>query len=425
MSSMPARLSKQGADKALRVQLSLRVLSGMHTGAEIRLPDRGILMIGQADDCDLILSDDGIAAHHCVLTVVGDQVLMRAMEGEVSTHDGPVAIGENITLEHFAIAHLSQVQLAVGPHWSEHWQSLADAADHGGPTLTGSHLAGRRRGLLGVVALLLLVAVLVLFGSWKVNQPVAVVVHNNGQRLDQVQAILHQLSLRHVRASIGDDNRIQLRGVIGNPAQLPQLRNKLSAAGLDTVLTVRDWPSVAKQVQDIFAMHDYHVETQLQDDGSVMVNGHFGDRDAYAKMQKDVLGSGDMQRLDAESLGLRLGTKNFDETPEAPAKLDPGLQIKHVFSGPEGYLVTRDGSRYYPNSPLPQAHGGLFLGVAANDAVLVRMPNNSLVQLEKDDGYQTPRPIDDATAAAFVQPASAGTSAVPAASATTEGAHKP
>jgi type III secretion system YscD/HrpQ family protein len=422
MSSMPVNLSREKEPNALgkspRVQLSLRVLTGMHAGAEMRLPDRGILMIGQADDCDLILADDGIAPHHCVLTVMGDQVLLRAMDGAVATHEGPIAAGENITLEHFATAHLADVQLAVGPHWNERWQTLADAAGTGVPVLTGGQIAGRRRGLLSVVALLLLVATLVLFGSWKVSHPVAVATRTSGQQLVQAQEILHQLSLRHVSASIGDDDRLLVRGVVNNAAQLPQLKERLSAAGLNTELIVRDWPSVAKQVNDIFAMHGFTVETTLLDQGDIVVAGHFGDRDNAAKVKKDVLGSSDMQKLGTDLLSLQLAIKNFDETPLSAPKLDPGKRIRHVNSGSDSYLITQDGSRYYPGVALPQ--GGVFLGVADNDAILVRMPDNSLKQLEKDDSYQVPQAIDESSAAAFLPPATASTAAAIAPSTATK-----
>lgn len=436
MSRTPANLSKQpnpsaaeksaaeksAAEKSPRVQLSLRVLTGMHAGAEMRLPERGILMVGSTDDCDLILADDGIAAHHCVLTVVGDQVLLRAMDGGVATHDGLIATGENMTLEHFDVAHLAEVQLAVGPHWNERWQSLADAAGSGVPVLTEHQLARRRRGLLSVVALLLLVATLVLFGSWKVSHPVATTTRSPAQQLAQVQAILHEMSLRHVNASIGADNSLLIRGVVGNAAQLPQLKEKLSAAGLNTEITVRDWPSVAKQVNDIFAMHGFTVETTLLDQGDIVVAGHFGDRDSAARMQKDVLGSSDMQKLNTDLLSLRLATKNYDETPLAAPKLDPGKRIRHVNSGSDSYLITQDGSRYYPGVALPQ--GGVFLGVADNDAILLRMPDNSLKQLVKDDNYQAPQTIDEASATAFLPTAAAAASA-PAPAAASTVASKP
>ncbi|MFC4763261.1 FHA domain-containing protein [Dyella koreensis] len=387
-----------------KVQLALRVFSGLHAGAELRLPQRGILMIGQADDCDLILGDANIANHHCVLTVMGDQVLLRAMDGEVETHDGHVAVGENVSLEHFAMVRLGDVQFAVGPHWSERWQTLADAADAKVSALTERQLAGRRRGVLVMAGLLLAVAGLVLIGSWKVTHPtVQVRSASVADQLDKVRGVLRGMSLMHVSANSGEGGRLIVRGVVGNAAQLPELKRRLSDAGLVTELTVRDWPSVEKQVNDIFAMHGYTVETKLLDQGGVEVGGHFGDIAKAERVQKDVLGSSDMQNLNTDALGLTLALKNYDERTPEPVKPDPGKRIRHVVSGREPYLITRDESRYYPGNLLPQ--GGVFLNVSAEGSILMRMPDNRYMQLNKQDDYQVPQPLDDAAASVLLPPA--------------------
>jgi type II secretory pathway component PulM len=375
-----------------RVQLRLRVFSGVHAGAEFRLPERGILMIGQADDCDLILGDTDIRDHHCVLTVVGDQVLLRALEGEVDTQDRHVAEGENIALDHFAMVRLGKVQFAVGPHWSERWQSLDDTIDHGAVAAAEKQLASRRRGVLAIVGLLLAFAILVLVGSWKVSHPVATQPRSLSEQLQAARGILLQMSLQHVVATVDDSDRLVVHGVVGNAAQLPALRQKLSQAGLTTELTVRDWPSVAKQVKDIFGMHGYTVETQLLDQGLIEVDGHFGDANSTEKVKKDVLGSADMQSLNSD-VGLNLALRNYDEHKPEPPKLDQGKLVLHVNSGDDSYVVTRDQSRYYPGSALPQ--GGTFVGVTADEDILVRMPDNTYAQLDKEDKYTTPHPLGD------------------------------
>ncbi|KRE94451.1 hypothetical protein ASG87_17775 [Frateuria sp. Soil773] len=401
-------------ERTAKVQLSLRVFSGVHAGAEVRLPQRGILMIGQADDCDLILADPAIAAHHCVLTAVGDQVLLRAMEGTVETDDGSIAVGENISLEHFALVRLGDVQFAVGPHWSAQWQHVADSAGDGVAALTEKQMAGRRRGVLAVVGLLLLVAALVLFGSWQVTHPVALPERNVAQQLEQVRGILKQMSLFHVSATSGAGDRLLVRGVVGNAAQLPQLKQRLGAAGLITELSVRDWPSVASQVRDIFAMHGYTVESHLLDTGGIEVTGHFGDPAHAEKVKREVLGSADMQNLNTDALGLSMALKNVDEGKPEPPKADPGKRIRRVISGDEPYLVTADQSRYYPGNPLPQ--GGVFLSVDERDDVLVRLPDGSIKQLEKSDEYQKLHDLDPSGMAAAITPAPAG-SAAPSSSA--------
>ena len=392
MSSQVAPRTPSKERPSPRVQLRLRVFSGLHAGAEFRLPERGILMIGQADDCDLILGDAEIGDHHCVLTVMGDQVLLRALNGEVELDHRRVADGENVGLEHFSMVRLGKVQFAVGPHWSERWLSFDEAAEQPGTATAHKQLASRRRGVLAMAGLLLALALVALLGSWRVSHPSIVHPRSAGEQLEATQAIIRQLSLQHVVARVGAGDQLVVHGVVGNAAQLPELRQKLSAAGLTTELAVRDWPSVAKQVRDIFGMHGYTVETQLLDQGLIEVDGHFGDPDNVERVKKEVLGSTDMQNLNSD-VGLNLALRNYDQRkPEAP-KLDESKLIQHVSSGDDSYVVTRDQSRYYPGSTLPQ--GGVFVGVTSDHNILLRMPDNTYMQLNKDDKYMTPHPLGD------------------------------
>jgi len=424
MSSQAIHRPQNPTPPAQRTQLRLRVFGGLHAGAEFRLPERGILMVGNADDCDLILADADIHEHHCVLTMVGDQVLLRALNGHVAVGDKPVASGENITLEHFALVSLGSAQFAVGPHWSERWLSMDEAAGHGDAALVQKQLAQRRRGVLAIVGLLLALAIFVLLGSWKVSHPSTVQPRSASNQLEAARAILHQMSLRHVTADVDSSNRLVVHGVVGNAAQLPELRQKLSQAGLSTELTVRDWPSVAKQVTDIFGMHGYTVETQLLDQGVIEVDGHFGDQDNAEKVKREVLGSSDMQQLNG-AVGLNLALRNFDEHKQEPPKLDDGKRIVHVNSGDDTYVVTRDQSRYYPGSALPQ--GGTLVGVTEQETILIRMTDGSYMQLDKADKYATPRAlgdIDSIDLAHLTSPASASSAPAAATSAAATGTAK-
>ncbi|WP_158628744.1 FHA domain-containing protein [Dyella choica] len=414
MNSQVAHRTHSRERPSSRVQLRLRVFSGVHAGAEFRLPERGILMVGQADDCDLILGDAEIRDHHCVLTVVGDQVLLRALNGEVEIQERRVADGENVALEPFTMVRLGKVWFAIGPHWSERWLSLDNAIDHAAVRVAEKQLAGRRRGVLAIATALLAFALVVLLGSWKVSHPANIHPRSASEQLEATQGILHQMSLQHVVANIDGGDRLVVHGVVGNVAQLPELKRKLSAAGLTTELAVRDWPSVAKQVKDIFGMHGYTVETRLLDQGLIEVDGHFGDPDNTERVKREVLGSADMQNLNSD-VGLNLALRNYDERkPEAP-KLDEGKLIQHVSSGADSYVVTRDQSRYYPGSSLPQ--GGIFVGVTSDQNILLRMRDNTYMQLNKDDKYMTPQPLGDMNSIDMerLMPAAPGSSAAAAA----------
>ena len=50
---------------------ALRILSGVHLGAEIVL-EEGTWAVGRDDSCDIILSDAALAPRHCALTIGAD-----------------------------------------------------------------------------------------------------------------------------------------------------------------------------------------------------------------------------------------------------------------------------------------------------------------------------------------------------------------
>jgi len=408
---------RRESGKTPKLALSLRVLSGIHTGAEFRLPARGILMIGRADDCDLILSDSDIAAHHCVITVVGEQIMVRAMEAAVETHDGAITPGEHAVLDHFALARLGEVEFAVGPHWSERWQMLADSSAAGVTTMTPRQRAARRHGVLLVSALLLAVAGMVLFGGWRQYHRPDAPRRNLTQMRDEARKVVDAQALRNVAVSTDAEGHVVLRGVVGSDAQVARLQQQLRSMGLITDFNVRAWPGVARQVGDIFQMHGFTVESSLQSLGEVQVGGHFGTRkqaadDAWGA----VLASSDMQSLNTNALGLRLGMRNFDEGKEPPKALDPGKRIRRVVGPPDAYVVTADGSRFYPNAQLPQ--GGTFLGVDEKGNVLVRLGNQTR-QLTRDDEWTTPHDMvaDYVLPARDEHPAVSASAAVAAATA--------
>lgn len=69
------------------VRLLLRILSGIHAGAQMPLTDGG-WVIGRDDSCDIILQDDTLAARHANLAVKEGSVKAQAMDGRVTDDTG-------------------------------------------------------------------------------------------------------------------------------------------------------------------------------------------------------------------------------------------------------------------------------------------------------------------------------------------------
>lgn len=99
----------------------LKLLSGLHSGAEARLM-RGRYTIGTAEDCDIIVGDAG-APHHAVLTVDAQRVEIAPLEGPVDDGRGAAITGPT-ALEAFRPVRLGGVFLAVAPT-GQRWPTIA------------------------------------------------------------------------------------------------------------------------------------------------------------------------------------------------------------------------------------------------------------------------------------------------------------
>ena len=76
---IPGNLSAQAS------ALSLRIIAGVHRGAMIPLDHASMIVIGSADDGDVILADAGVASHHCIFRKHGaSQLLLRAVDAPMT-----------------------------------------------------------------------------------------------------------------------------------------------------------------------------------------------------------------------------------------------------------------------------------------------------------------------------------------------------
>ena len=64
----------------------LRIVDGLHAGANRVLARDEMILVGSGDDCDIVLADDGVANHHALVTLVGGRYMVRAL-------DAPVHVG--------------------------------------------------------------------------------------------------------------------------------------------------------------------------------------------------------------------------------------------------------------------------------------------------------------------------------------------
>src|SRR5688572_138631 len=65
---------------------ALRILSGLHIGASRPLAEKEMILVGSGEDCDIVLSDPGVAPHHALIGLLGGTFSVRAL-------DAPLRVG--------------------------------------------------------------------------------------------------------------------------------------------------------------------------------------------------------------------------------------------------------------------------------------------------------------------------------------------
>ena len=112
-------------NKKQQPALTLRVVRGVHSGAERRCHHRDVVVIGSADECDVILSDQHVAGNHCLLSVTGAQLSVRPLAPGVTIDERELAPGEPVRVEPFQVIGGGNAAFALGPAWNARaWQKL-------------------------------------------------------------------------------------------------------------------------------------------------------------------------------------------------------------------------------------------------------------------------------------------------------------
>jgi type III secretion system YscD/HrpQ family protein len=106
----------------------VRILSGLHRGAEVTLAGDDRCVVGSDAECSIVLFDPLVAPRHCVLQVDEFGVTCRALDASVSVDSEQLAPGEVTKLEDFTLIRCGQAALSVGPAQGD-WK-IAEQALH-------------------------------------------------------------------------------------------------------------------------------------------------------------------------------------------------------------------------------------------------------------------------------------------------------
>ncbi|MBL4868504.1 MAG: FHA domain-containing protein, partial [Pseudomonadales bacterium] len=98
MKSMTSKrsISSDRFNKMLTNQsLSLMVVTGQHSKASLSLKDRDLIYIGSNLNCDVVLTDSGVAPTHFLISRIGGALCLRAIDADLTVNGEPVPISHS------------------------------------------------------------------------------------------------------------------------------------------------------------------------------------------------------------------------------------------------------------------------------------------------------------------------------------------
>jgi type III secretion protein D len=350
---IPGNLSPQAA------ALSLRIIAGVHRGAMIPLDHASMIVIGSADDGDVILADAGVASHHCIFRKQGaSQLLLRAVDGPmtingqtfdpgttVEMHIGArVMVGaatfDIVTPEYLAI----EVQEAPEPEESQQTvqpeptpelpRRSAPVSVFGAGLNRIAPVVADAEGIQQVFA----------------RQPhLADVLRKSGLNVWLVAAALAAIVVAAALLTY------EFRGHVAQTA--------VTQPVMPAQVAPRAGDAIAHDVAEVLRLSGIACEAKYSDDGTVTVSGHLGNSLQLASVIKS--------RAMHEIVGLkRVAVSNFDQGNSGHGGSEDGSRIVSVVASADPYVVTADGSRYYVGASLPQ--GGRLAGVKEGEVLVER-----------------------------------------------------
>lgn len=369
----------QAASRSAADVWALRVLDGIHAGAERKLQDHGMLMVGSSDDCDIIFSDAGVAAHHCIISRSQEMLSLRAVDADVKVDDRVLHPGEPHTIAAFSVLQVGGACFALGPHWSDRWQTLLTRVAVAAPSAERKDSipprSGSRIATLGVAAVLLIAstgALVLAQHNAKAPPPPPPAAARDGE----LRGLVETMGYRGLSVAMAKDGKLVVTGYVEGREDLAKLRSALEQRAFNAEIEAKSGARIADDVAESFRMSSLHAITEWKGAGHVLVRGHFGDE----KEMKAFLASRTMRDFN-ENLNLKLDVMNLDPVQAEVNTVPEGKRIRQIVDGADPYLVSADKSTYYAGARLPQ--GGTFLGIE-NGEVLVRDDTDNVQHLPRD-----------------------------------------
>lgn len=395
----PAEPRSAAASPAVSV---LRIVSGLHAGASRPLSAQETLLIGSGGDCDIVLSDAGVAPHHAFITRMGGTVSLRAVDAPLQIDGQTLNPGDPAELSAMQRVDLGSASLAVGasedPAWATILPNLGEIAKP--PRSSMRHLP-LIAGLAALSLVSVAIAAAVMPGFEK--EPTA---------MEVVTPLIKEFSIAGGRAVEHEDGTLVLSGTIKDATTREMIRKRLVTNNVQARLDLRTGDDIAADVREVLRSQGLAVQTRYLGNGDVEVAGRFADQDKFkraiaSRAMQDVNGvrrviPRDLDESAQPAAGPTVAAA--DAEPKKPVSTAP-TRIVQIVRGANPHVVDVDGAEYAVGDAMPDGRSLIAIG----DKAWALNKVSGLVEEIKAQPVTAAEQAAIAAAAAGVTPAPAAT----------------
>ena len=367
-------MNPQPASTPPAIAHELRVVSGPQQGAVLPLLPGRSYRVGTGLGADIVLRvAAGCASGSATISLGTEGLLLQALAGEVVADGEPLAVGESRLLRGSTPWQLAGTSLALASSPAASDDASDDAphtapnADAASPRAAGSHAAGAAMAqpaqvaaavparLRGWVRRLVTGGAAVVAASlslWALAMAIAPTAPQPQALAQRAQATLHAAGMTAVTVTLANgQGELVVEGYLDTHAQRTRAESLLAAQGLKPRFAVWINENLAQAVQDVYRVQGVSAQVQPLGPGHVRVSTALANASGLPAVEKIV-------RRDVQGLN-QLETRNAPPPgvpSPVPALDDPGKRLASVVAGPEPYVATQDGTRYFIGALLPTGH---------------------------------------------------------------------
>ncbi|MFH4681908.1 type III secretion system inner membrane ring subunit SctD [Vibrio diabolicus] len=271
-------------------QWKIRILSGVHSGVEVTLPE-GALVLGSDDFiADLVLSDAGVEANHFTLVCQQDSVILRGCK-EANINGENISVEDDgIELSRYAVVSVGVVKFALG--YAEDALIVNNVSDESSeqdtPVVAVQRSSWKKTTL---IALLCSFVPSVIFAGMWYSQANG----NNNETVTEaepivlVRNILGELKLSDVRVEWNAAARqAVLEGYVEDRTQKLDLLGRIDVLGINYKSDLRTMEEIRRGVRFILRNLGYHqVKVENGDEtGTLLLTGYIDDASRWNQVEQ-------------------------------------------------------------------------------------------------------------------------------------------